>query len=229
MLQSRRRMLAVSIGVASLSLLAAVGLTSAAEDRGRPKRGADADILKHARKALDQGKKTFRFDTFGDEAFWGDALRLHEAIAGERTAASGPGLSPDAALALGLKVDVEALPADVVAGSDAGHGRPRRSRRRRSRCCSSNAVVGVTGFFDDDGQSELDRASSARSATRRSTTRSRPASASGCDGWANRDLNVGAIVALAPDLGRSSSLLGVDEATVRTVLRAGGPASSTPS
>ena len=60
--------------------------------------------------ALDRiklGRAIFRRDTFGNQAFWGGALRLHEAIAGRANGGTGPGLSPNAALKLGLKVDVE--------------------------------------------------------------------------------------------------------------------------
>ena len=67
-----------------------------------------------------QGKQIFRFDTFGDEAFWGDTLRLHEAIAGAANGGVGPGVSPAQALALGLKVDVNAVPAPVAAALRAG-------------------------------------------------------------------------------------------------------------
>src|SRR5262245_38882439 len=56
------------------------------------------------------GRQTFRFDTFGDEAFWGDALQLHRAIAGEKLGGVGPGVGPATALAVGLKVDADALP-----------------------------------------------------------------------------------------------------------------------
>src|SRR5512134_3190227 len=59
---------------------------------------------------IEEGKQIFRFDTFGDEDFWGDQLRLHEAIAGEKLRGVGPGVSPATALEVGLKVDVEALP-----------------------------------------------------------------------------------------------------------------------
>src|SRR5262249_56314991 len=52
----------------------------------------------------------FRYDTFGSEAFWGDALQLHKAIAGEKNGGIGPGVSPKTALAVGLKVDADALP-----------------------------------------------------------------------------------------------------------------------
>ena len=63
-----------------------------------------------AAKMIDEGRRTFRFDTFGDESFWGDTLRLHQAIAGEANGGVGPGVSPATALSLGLKVDVDALP-----------------------------------------------------------------------------------------------------------------------
>src|SRR4026207_2156222 len=57
-----------------------------------------------------EGKQIFRFDTFGDEDFWGGQLQLHQAIQGEQFGGVGPGVSPATALAVGLKVDVQALP-----------------------------------------------------------------------------------------------------------------------
>src|SRR5919107_540977 len=57
-----------------------------------------------------EGKQIFRFDTFGDEEFWGGQLQLHQAIQGEQFGGVGPGVSPATALAVGLKVDVKALP-----------------------------------------------------------------------------------------------------------------------
>src|SRR5262245_26607231 len=69
----------------------------------------DRIICRHAVNAIDNGRQTFRYDTFGDEAFWGDTLGLHETIQGEEFGGIGPGLSPQAALELGLKVDVDAL------------------------------------------------------------------------------------------------------------------------
>ena len=59
---------------------------------------------------LDNGRHIFRHDTFGNEAFWGGGLRLHEAIAGANHGGVGGGVSPATALAVGLKVDIEALP-----------------------------------------------------------------------------------------------------------------------
>ena len=73
-------------------------------------------IADNARIMLDQGRKTFRFDTFGDEAFWGDTLKLHQAVAGAKQGGVGPGVSPKTALAVGLKVDLDALPQSLVDG-----------------------------------------------------------------------------------------------------------------
>jgi hypothetical protein len=66
----------------------------------------------NAAKMLANGQKTFRFDTFGDEDFWGGELRLNEAIAT---------IGPATALSVGLKVDVDALPASLQ--SDLRHGK----------------------------------------------------------------------------------------------------------
>jgi hypothetical protein len=61
-----------------------------------------------------KGMRTFRFDTFGDEAWWGDTLQLHKAIEGAKFGGIGPGISPATALSLGLKVDLDALPQSLV-------------------------------------------------------------------------------------------------------------------
>src|SRR4051812_12316036 len=66
----------------------------------------DERIRANAIKAVLHGRKTFRHDTFGDEAFWGGKLRLHQAIKGEQLGGVGPGISPKGALNLGLKVDI---------------------------------------------------------------------------------------------------------------------------
>src|SRR5262249_53079708 len=67
----------------------------------------DAQIRTNAQQMLDEGRQIFRFDTFGDEAFWGGMLKLHQAIEGATAGGVGSGLSPQAALDLGLKVDVD--------------------------------------------------------------------------------------------------------------------------
>src|SRR5262245_4856863 len=74
----------------------------------------DRVIQKNVREFMEQGQNTFRFDTFGDEAFWGDTLKLHQAVAGSKAGGIGPGLSPRAALAVGLKVDSEVLSSDLI-------------------------------------------------------------------------------------------------------------------
>src|SRR5688572_1059829 len=85
---------------------------SAAGTSGTPDPGSDP-VVDSASRLIAEGRDTFRYDTFGDEVFWGDTLKLHQAIAGEENGGVGAGVSPVAALELGLKVDAEALPADV--------------------------------------------------------------------------------------------------------------------
>src|SRR3982751_2529301 len=64
----------------------------------------------HAIRQVREGRDIFRYSTFGDEAFWGDGIGLHLAIAGSANGGVGAGVSPATALAVGLKVDRAALP-----------------------------------------------------------------------------------------------------------------------
>ena len=127
---------------------------------------------------LEEGRQIFRYDTFGDEAFWGDTLKLHQAIEGERFGGVGPGVSPATALAVGLKVDAEALPPNVLNAI-------RRGRVNLNdpavtlALLDANAVVGLTGHRGQRRAVSRRSASSARCAIRPSTTRSRRASAAG--------------------------------------------------
>ena len=100
------RRIAIIAAIGGAGLLVAV-VASAAPPTNI---GFDADIARNAQAMLEEGKKTFRFETFGSEAFWGDALQLHKAIAGEKNGGVGPGISPKTALSVGLKVDADALP-----------------------------------------------------------------------------------------------------------------------
>lgn len=181
----------------------------------------DQENLKNSREMFREGRETFRFDTFGDEAFWGDQLRLHRAIAGEQFGGVGPGVSPATALAVGLKVDVDALPPNVVQQLRRGLV-DLNDPAVTLALLKLNAVVGVTGFFDSEGTLE---SMGIQCALCHSTVDDSLAAGIGhrLDGWANRDLNVGAIVALAPNLTPFSDVLGVDEATVRQVLNSWGP------
>ena len=74
----------------------------------------DRQIDNNAQRSVTAGRQAFRFDTFGDEAFWGDTIKLHQSIAGAQLGGIGPGLSPKAALDAGLKVDVDALPSTLI-------------------------------------------------------------------------------------------------------------------
>jgi hypothetical protein len=175
----------------------------------------------NAQRMLAEGKQTFRFDTFGDEAFWSDALQLHRAIAGANNGGVGPGVSPATALAVGLKVDVDALPQPLI--SQLKRGRVNLNDPATTLALLKlNAVVGVKGTFKGDGslQSVGITCALCHSVVDNSFA---PGIGQRLDGWANRDLNVGAITALSPNLKPVADLLGVDEATVRTVLQSWGP------
>src|SRR6185295_14246699 len=105
----------------------------------------DLVINDNSFKLLSQGRHIFRFDTFGDEDFWGGALKLHLAVAGTNNGGVGPGLSPKMALGVGLKVDAEALPTDLVAQINAGQVNLDDPATTLA-LLQLNAVVGVTGF-----------------------------------------------------------------------------------
>src|SRR5215469_13075354 len=168
-----------------------------------------------------QGKRTFRFDTFGDQAFWGGALHLNQTIAGAKNGGIGPGLSPKAALALGLKVDVDALPPSVKQGIRNGTVNLNDPATTLA-LLKLNAVVGVKGFFDSNGNLN---SVGIECALCHSTVDNSLAPGIGqrLDGWANRDLNIGAIIGLAPNLQPFATLLHTDVATVQKVLNSWGP------
>lgn len=184
-------------------------------------------VAQNAQDMIQEGRQTFRFDTFGDEAFWGDTLKLHRAIEGSAFGGVGPGVSPTTALAVGLKVDADALPSSLI--EDVRHGRVNLdSPATTLALLKLNAVVGVTGFFNSDGSLKSVGIQCALCHSTVDNSFSVPGIPAGnigrrLDGWANRDLNVGAIVNLSPDLSAPAKLLGVDEAAVRKVLLSWGP------
>ena len=171
-------------------------------------------------RVLARGRRIFRFDTFGDQAFWGGALQLHRAIAGSRNGGVGPGVSPKTALQVGLKVDATRIPKPVAAAIKAGKVNLNDPKVTLT-LLKLNAVVGVRGFFRGN------RLTSAgiTCAVCHSTVDDSFAPGIGRrrDGWPNRDLNVGAIIALAPNKKPITDLLKVDEATVDKVLANWGP------
>jgi mono/diheme cytochrome c family protein len=180
----------------------------------------DARIQSNADRMLAEGKKIFRTDTFGSEEFWGGQLRLHRAIVGEKLGGVGPGMSPNAALKLGLKVDSTALPSAVVSGIKSGTVNL-DDPATTVTLLRLNAVIGVKGFFTQEGRFE---SIGIQCALCHSTVDDSFAPGIGrrLDGWANRDLNIGAIVASAPNLTPLSELLGVSVPIVRQVLLSWG-------
>jgi len=204
-----------AIGAAA-SLGAVVG-SAAPQSRN----GFDAEIAQYARTMLEEGRRIFRFDTFGSEAFWGDALQLHRAIAGEKNGGVGPGVSPKTALSVGLKVDADALPAALKKQLAAGKVNL-DDPATTIALLKLNAVVGVTAFTNPDGGV---KSMGIQCAFCHSTVDNSFAPGIGrrLDGWSNRDLNVGALVSLAPNLKPFTDLLGVDVETVKKVLASWGP------
>ena len=212
---------AVSVLI-GLALVVGLGWGDEERDASRkPPSESDRQIARHAQRMLEEGRRIFRFDTFGSEAFFGDALQLHKAIAGAKNGGVGAGVSPKTALAVGLKVDADALPDELKAQLKAGRvdlGDPATTLA----LLKLNAVVGVTGKFDDAGRitSMGIQCAFCHSSVDNSFA---PGIGRRLDGWANRDLNVGAIVSLATNLKPFTDLLGADEATVRKVLASWGP------
>lgn len=210
MTSSRRSLWIAVAAVATAALVANLPATDA-----KPRRksaGFDAEIERNSASLVLEGRETFRFETFGDEAFWGGQLRLHESIGAAK---------PRDALALGLKIDVDALTAPIKRGITRGTvdlDDPAVTRELLRR----NAVVGVKGFFDAGGNltsigitcalchSTVDDSTSAGIGRR-------------LDGWPNRDLDVGKIINLAPTVAPIAAVLAVDEGTVRSVLDSWGP------
>jgi hypothetical protein len=170
---------------------------------------------------LREGRQTFRFDTFGDEAWWGDTLQLHRAIEGAKLGGVGPGVSPATALSLGLKLDLDALPPSLVQQLKGGKV-DLNDPAVTLALLKLKAVVGVTGNFNPDGSL---KSMGIQCAFCHSTVDNAlvPGIGHRLDGWANRDLNVGAIVAVAPNLQPIADLLSTDQATVRKVLNSWGP------
>jgi mono/diheme cytochrome c family protein len=180
-----------------------------------------AAVESSAKTMFAEGQSIFRFDTFGDEVFWTDTLKLHQAIEGSRFGGVGGGVSPKTALSVGLKVDAAALPPAVVDGIKKGKV-DLDDPATTLTLIKLNAVVGVQGKLNADGSL---KSIGLTCAVCHSTVDDSFAPGIGrrLDGWANRDLNPGAIISLSPGLNAISTLLGVDDATTRKVLASWGP------
>jgi len=182
----------------------------------------DSTIVENAKTLLEKGRAIFRFETFGDEAWWTDTIQLHKAIAGDRHGGIGAGVSPATALAVGLKVDIDAIPRNIQQHIRLGKvdlGDPALTLT----LLELDAVVGVKATLGDDRNGI--RKLGVTCALCHSTVDDSFAPGIGhrLDGWPNRDLNVGLIVSLSPNLQPIADLLQTDVPTVKTVLNSWGP------
>ena len=168
--------------------------------------GSSGDAAAREAALAAEGKQIFRFETFGDEAQWTDALRMHEVIAAA--------VDPTTALSVGLKVDAEALPPAVVAGIRDG-SIDLKSPATTIALLKLDAVVGLKGTVETvNGVDRLARVG-ITCALCHSTVDDSFAKGIGkrLDGWPNRDLNPGAIIALSPAV----------DASMKAVFNAWGP------
>ncbi len=140
-----------------------------------------------------QGRQIFRFDTFGDEAKWTDQLRMHEVIS--------QAVDPTTALAVGLKVDADALPPAVAQGIRDGSV-DLTNPATTVALLKLDAVVGLKGTVETvNGQDRLAKVGTTCALCHSTVDDSfAPGIGRRLDGWANRDLNPGAIIALSPAL-----------------------------
>ena len=212
--------LAASVALVAVCLTGTALSQSERGGQGRKEAGFDARIGDNARRMLEEGRQIFRFDTFGDEAYWSGRLKLHQAIQGSKFGGVGAGLSPKAALGVGLKVDMDALPASLVEQVKAGKVNLDDPATTLA-LIKLNAVVGVKGTFKGDRLEAVGLSCAVCHSTVDDAFM--PGVGHRLDGWPNRDLNVGAVVSMAPDLSALTQLLGVDEATVKKVLASWGP------
>src|SRR4029077_17759193 len=221
---SMKSFLKVAVGLVSVIGLAAgayhVNGAQESSAQSQKKRatpsGFDAVIQNNSARMMKEGQHIFRYDTFGSEAFWGDALQLHKAIAGEKNGGVGGGVSPKTALSVRLQGDSDALPDSLKQQIKDGKV-DLDDPATTLALLKLNSVVGVTGIFDKSGNI---KSMGIQCAFCHSTVDDSfvPGIGRRLDGWANRDLNVGAIVSLAPNPKPFTDLLGVDVATLKKVL-----------
>lgn len=162
--------------------------------------GDDDDAAARQAERVAQGRQIFRFDTFGDEAKWTDTLRMHEVIASA--------VDPTTALSVGLKVDVDALPQavrDGIANGSVDLTQPATT----VALLKLDAVVGLKGTVETVNGTDQLRRVGVTCALCHSTVDDSfgPGIGKRLDGWANRDLNVGAIIALSPAIGAAEKAL----------------------
>jgi mono/diheme cytochrome c family protein len=173
--------------LACVALIAGAGLvgcgTATTAPQGTTAATAAPDQTSAALVA--EGQKIFRFDTFGDEQVWTDKLRLHEVV--EKN------VDPTTALKVGLKVDAEVLPPGILQKVDL------KSPATTVALLKMNAVVGLQAMVD--ANNHITRLGVTCALCHSTVDNSvMPGIGRRLDGWPNRDLNVGAIIALSPAL-----------------------------
>lgn len=212
-----KRILAFLLMVPAVMLLmAAVSESTANFREGERHRGTDAE--ENAERLIDEGRHIFRFDTFGDEAFWTDALQMQKPVSM---------LPPSTALALGLKVDAEALPPSLIEAIK--HGQINLNNPAVTLALlKQNAILGVASTFHGNTLTRVGFTCALCHSTVDNSVA--PGIGRRIDGLANRDLNVGAIVATAPNLAPVVDLLrlapqdaSITAEDVRAVLNSWGP------
>ena len=144
-----------------------------------------------SKELIEDGREIFRSDTFGDEAFWTDTLRMHEVIESS--------IDPTTALAVGLKVDSDVLPPGLLQSADL------KSPATTVALLKLNAVVGLKGtVVSEGGRDRLTRVGTTCSLCHATVDNSvMPGIGRRLDGWPNRELDPGAIIALSPALNRA--------------------------
>ena len=175
----------LTASIAGIGMAGILGSVLALADPLSPSpSSSDATVSAHAKK---QGENTFRFDTFGDEQLWTDTLQMHKVL---------PGVSPRTALSVGLKVDSDALPRDVINAIKGGQVNL-DDPAVTIELLKLNAVIGVIGKVGPNNQLASVGITCAlcHSVVDNSVT---TGIGRRLDGWPNRSLNVGAIIALSP-------------------------------
>lgn len=181
----------------SLAVIAGLGLTSCNnDDSGHQIDAGEGDLnLPPLDMALvAEGQNVFRYDTFGDESFWTDVLHMNEVVEAA--------VDPVTALSVGLKVDAEALPPEVVEAIQNGEV-DLTDPQTTLILLSLNAVVGVKGevSLDENGTYHLDRMGVTCALCHSTVDNSfAPGIGKRLDGYPNRDLNPGLIISLSPAL-----------------------------
>jgi mono/diheme cytochrome c family protein len=180
-----------SVVLSALGALAGCSVKSAHEQPGRMPTGAGPARDDRSTQTLAEGQRIFRYETFGDEQFWTDTARMHEVVQ--------KSVSPKMALSVGLKVDADAIPPDVAQAIKNGQV-DLESPATTVTLLKLNAVVGLKGTVKTVGGKDTLVRLGITCALCHSTVDNSFAQGIGHrkDGWPNRDLNVGAIIALSP-------------------------------